>query len=99
MITNNAQSPKVGSSVKTFKEWKQENPTLVQKLDEQQLKEAYEQYKRSVGDQQQTSTDPSTGIEDVSEEKSTTDLNNKKAINNIDMMGVTDTFTQFITSF
>jgi hypothetical protein len=49
MMTNNAQSPKVGSSVKTFEEWKQENPTLVQKLDEQQLREAYEQYKRSAG--------------------------------------------------
>ncbi len=94
MMTNNAQSPKVGSSVKTFEEWKQENPTLVQKLDEQQLREAYEQYKRSAGGQQQSLTNPETGIQDVSEDKQTTELNNKKPVNNIDMMGVTDTFTQ-----
>lgn len=96
MITNNAQSPKVGSSVMSFEEWKRANPTLVQKLDEQQLLQAYQEYERSAGGQQQSSaTNPATGIEDISEEKQTTELNNKKPINNIDLMGAVDTFTQF----
>ena len=96
MITNNAQSPKVGSSVMSFEEWKRANPTLVQKLDEQQLREAYTQYEKSVGDQQQSSTtNPATGITDNSEETQTTELNNKKPTSNVDMLGATDTFTQF----
>lgn len=95
MIQNNAKSPKVGSSVMSFEEWKRANPTLVKKLDEQQLLEAYNEYEQSAGDQQQSSaTNPESGIQDVSEEKSTTELNKKKPASNIDILGMTDTLTQ-----
>lgn len=94
-IVNNAQSPRIGSSVMSFEEWKNANPILVKKLDEQQLQEAYAQYERSVGGQQQPSTiNPAAGIIDTSEEKQTTELSGKKPISNIDMAGATDILTQ-----
>ena len=95
MMTNNAQSPKVGSSVMSFEEWKRKNPTLVQTLDEQKLLAAYKQYELSVGGQQQPSTiNTTTGIQDISEEKQTTELTNNKPVSNIDLSGATDMLTR-----
>ena len=94
MITNNAQSPKVGSSVMSFEEWKKANPTLVQQLDEQQLRQAYADYEKNAGGQQQSSVVNPQGITDTSEEKQATELNARKPASNIDLLGATDTLTQ-----
>jgi hypothetical protein len=39
-------------------------------------------------------TNPATGVQDISEEKQTSELNAKKPVSNIDMLGATDALAQ-----
>ena len=94
MITNNAKSSKVGSSIMSFEEWKSKNPTLVQTQDEKLLLQAYNEYKKQAEGERKPSVISTPTIEDVSEDKQTSELNARKPVSNIDMLGTTDVLTQ-----
>ena len=81
MIQNNVKSP-----VMSFEDWKRKNSTTLQGKTNNEIWELYTQYEKG------SNIDPI--VEDVSDKKTPSSLQQTNTANNTDMLGTTDFLTQ-----
>ena len=93
MVDNSKLNPQKGPL--SFEEWRRQNEASLTGLTEEQILEKYKEYEQSFKGAQLPGTQTTPQFEDTTEQTQTSEIQKAKPTNNIDLMGATDTLTQF----